>query len=128
MDAPAPTARASGTQAESLAAGWLAKQRLKIIACNVRCRGGEIDIICLDGETLVFVEVRRRTHTRHGSAAESITPAKQLRILHAAKWWLIKEGRAHQNRPCRFDAVLFEGNPAAEPQWIRGAFGEGQWG
>ena len=88
----------------------------------MRCRGGELDLVCLEGDTVVFVEVRLRTNPRFGSAAESITAAKWRRIVFAAKWWFIRAGRMYQDRPCRFDAVLFDN--AAEPQWIRGAFEE----
>lgn len=122
VKASAPLAQARGRQAEARAAAWLAAHGLKIIARNVSCRGGELDLICLENGMLVFVEVRLRTNSYFGGAIESITLAKQRRIIFAAKRWLIGDGQLHQNRPCRFDAVLF-GN-ASEPQWIRGAFDE----
>ena len=116
-----PLAQARGQLAEERAAAWLAADGLKILARNVRCRGGELDLVCLEGGgTLVFVEVRLRMNPRFGSAAESITAAKRRRIVFAAKWWLMRAGRMYQDRPCRFDVVLFDS--AAEPQWIRGAF------
>jgi len=118
-----PPAQAHGQLAEERAAAWLTANGLKILARNVRCRGGELDLVCLEGGTLVFVEVRLRTNPRFGGAAESITAAKRRRIVFAAKWWLIRAGRMYQDRPCRFDAVLFDN--ATEPQWIRGAFEEG---
>ena len=122
VKAPAPLAQVRGQQAEEHAAAWLAGHGLKILARNVRCRGGEVDLVCREGGTLVFVEVRLRTNPRFGCAAESITAAKRRRIVFAAKWWLIRVGRAYRNEPCRFDAVLFDSISAAEPQWIRGAF------
>jgi putative endonuclease len=122
VKAHAPSAQARGRQAEEHAAAWLTGHGLKMIARNVRCRGGEVDLVCLEGGTLVFVEVRLRTNPRFGCAAESITAAKRRRIVFAAKWWLVQAGRAHQNRPCRFDAVLYGSAPADGPQWIRGAF------
>jgi putative endonuclease len=123
VEAPEPSAQARGRMAEARAADWLAERGLKILARNVRCRGGEIDLICLDRGMLVFVEVRLRTNLRYGNAAESITAAKRRRILFAARWWLASAGRAHQNRSSRFDAVLFDGEETVEPQWIQGAFG-----
>ncbi|MCL2590980.1 MAG: YraN family protein [Betaproteobacteria bacterium] len=120
VKAPAPLAQARGQLAEERAVTWLATHGLKTLARNVRCQGGELDLVCLEGDTLVFVEVRLRTNPRFGCAAESITAAKQRRIIFAAKWWLIRTGRAYQDRPCRFDAVLFDN--ADEPQWVRGAF------
>jgi putative endonuclease len=120
VKASAPPAQAHGQLAEERASVWLTDHGLKILARNVRCRGGELDLVCLDGGTLVFVEVRLRTNPCFGSAAESITAAKRRRIIFAAKWWLIGGGRAYREWPCRFDVVLFDN--AAEPQWIRGAF------
>ncbi|MCL2161892.1 MAG: YraN family protein [Betaproteobacteria bacterium] len=122
VKAPTPSAQARGQLAEEHAGAWLAARGLKILARNVRCRGGELDLICLERDTLVFVEVRLRTNSRFGCAAESITSAKRRRIIFAAKWWLIRAGRAYRDRPCRFDAVLFDNGLASEPQWIRGAF------
>ncbi|MDR2925042.1 MAG: YraN family protein [Azoarcus sp.] len=122
VKAPAPLAQVRGRKAEERAAAWLATHGLKILARNVSCRGGELDLICLESGTLVFVEVRLRTNSRFGGAIESITPAKRRRIIFAAKCWLIGDGQAYQNHPCRFDVVLF-GN-TAEPQWIRSAFDE----
>ncbi|MDR2208446.1 MAG: YraN family protein [Azoarcus sp.] len=122
VKAPASPAQARGQLAEEHAAAWLMAHGLKILARNVHCRGGELDLVCLEGNILVFVEVRLRTNPRFGCAAESITPTKRRRIIFAAKWWLLRAGRAHQDRPCRFDAVLFDNGPVSEPQWIRSAF------
>jgi len=123
--APTPSAQAHGQLAEERAGAWLATNGLKILARNVRCRGGELDLICLEGDTLVFVEVRLRTNPHFGCAAESITAAKRRRIIFAAKWWFLRAGRMYRDRPCRFDAVLFDNGLTAEPQWIRGAFEDG---
>ncbi|CAG0930824.1 MAG: hypothetical protein EFKGCFLK_02593 [Rhodocyclaceae bacterium] len=106
---------ASGALAEEQAARHLARQGLKILARNYRCRGGEIDLVCRDGATLVFVEVRLRTHAGFGGAAASITPAKQRRLMLAANHYL-----AGKPWPaCRFDAVLLDGTHI---DWIRNAF------
>ena len=106
---------ARGNEAEARAADYLARRGLKILARNYRCRGGEIDLVCRDGATLVFVEVRLRTHGGFGAAAESITTAKQRRIALAARHYL-----AGKPLPaCRFDAVLLDG---ANIDWIRDAF------
>jgi putative endonuclease len=122
VEAPAPSAQARGRLAEERAAAWLAAHGLKILARNVRCRGGELDLVCLEGSTLVFVEVRLRTNSRFGCAAESITAPKQRHVIFAAKWWLFRAGRAYQDWPCRFDVVLFDNGSVSEPQWIRDAF------
>jgi putative endonuclease len=106
---------ATGALAEDQAARFLAARGLKILARNYRCRGGEIDLVCRDGATLVFVEVRLRTNRAFGGAAASITSAKQRRIALAARHYL-----AGKPLPaCRFDAVLLDGESI---DWIRNAF------
>ena len=69
-----------GAAAEALAAEFLQARGLTIVARNYRCRGGEIDLIASDGETLIFVEVRLRSDAAFGGAAESITTAKKKRL------------------------------------------------
>ncbi len=118
-------AQARGRQAEALAEAHLAAHGLRPLARNARCRGGEVDLICLDGDTVVFVEVRLRNDKRFGSAADSIGVRKQRRIVLAARHWLHGEGRRHAARPCRFDAVLFDNADITDTAgivWLRAAF------
>jgi putative endonuclease len=118
----APAQGRAGARAEALAAELLTRHGLRLLARNVRCRGGEVDLIGLEGETVVFVEVRLRRHRDFGGAAASIGRAKQRRVILAARHWLAGAGRAWVGRPCRFDAVLY---PALDPgagEWLRGAF------
>ncbi len=115
-------AQARGQAAEELAAAHLAARGLRIIARNARCRGGEVDLVCLDGATVVFVEVRLRGNGRFASAAESITTHKQRRIVLAARHWLHGAGRAYAASPCRFDAVLLDSPDPAAVTWLRAAF------
>ena len=75
----------SGARAEGLAAEYLMRQGLAIVARNFRTRFGEIDLIARDGRTLVFVEVRMRRSPEYGGAAESITPRKRARLVAAAR-------------------------------------------
>ena len=125
----APPAQAAhlkrGYAAETLAAAYLQGHGLGILARNVSCRGGEVDLIALDGDGIVFVEVRLRRDGRFGGAAASITPAKQRRVVQAAQLWLGGAGRHHASRPCRFDAVLLDRLDPARIDWIRGAFDAG---
>ncbi|MBI3140573.1 MAG: YraN family protein [Rhodocyclales bacterium] len=108
----------TGKHAEELAARFLARHGLRIVGRNYRCRGGEIDLICRDGATLVFVEVRLRSNPRFGGAAASITAAKQRRLIRAASHYL-----AGKPLPaCRFDAVLLDGLDPGSIEWIRHAF------
>ncbi|MBU0751400.1 MAG: YraN family protein [Gammaproteobacteria bacterium] len=109
------TRQAKGDATEAEAAQMLVARGLRIVERNFRVRGGEIDIVCRDGATTVFVEVRLRTRGDFGGAAASITPAKQARLILAARHWLARHGES----PCRFDAVLSDGEKL---EWIRDAF------
>jgi putative endonuclease len=123
----AAAAQARGAQAEAFAEAFLARRGVTTLARRLRCRGGELDLICLDGCTLVFVEVRLRTPGRFGNAADSITATKQQRLLHAARWWLAGPGRCHAQRPMRFDAVLFDRLEPDQACWLRSAFDADAW-
>ena len=108
-----------GAWAEILAAKYLEQAGLKILECNYRIRGGEIDIIALDSSnTTVFVEVKQRTSTSHGTAGEYINARKAALIRRAALHYLGRD-----DLPCRFDAVLIEGsrvNPKVT--WLEDVF------
>ena len=109
-----------GAPAENLAAAFLERRGLKILARNYRCRFGEIDLVASSGAGLVFVEVRARESGAYGGAAGSITAAKRRRIVAAARHYLAK----HRVRSaCRFDVVLIQGRDR-EIEWLTDAFGE----
>ena len=110
-----------GDQAEALAAAYLERNGLRILERNYRVRGGELDLMALDGETLVFVEVRYRKSARFGGAAASIDTRKQQRLIHAAQVYLLKHPR-QANRPCRFDCVLLDTLQNVHIDWIKDAF------
>lgn len=73
-----------GAAGEAYVAGRLERAGYRILARNWRARGGEVDIVALDGEVLVFVEVRVRSGERYGSADESVDAAKLARIMRTA--------------------------------------------
>lgn len=117
-----PTARARGAEIETHVEQWLCARGLQALQRNYGCRGGEIDLIMQDGDTLVFVEVRYRRSNRYGSAAASVGRDKQARLIRAAQHFLMRH-RALAARPCRFDVVAVSGPPAClETQWISAAF------
>lgn len=95
---------------------------MRILARNVRYKGGEIDLIAEHANAIVFIEVRMRRHADFGGAAGSITPTKQRRIILASRMWLAGEGRAYANRSCRFDAILLDGLSAEKIEWLQAAF------
>ncbi|HFD81074.1 MAG TPA: YraN family protein [Gammaproteobacteria bacterium] len=114
--------KSRGEDAESLACRFLEGRGLKLLTRNYRSRGGEIDLVMLDRDSLVFVEVRYRRQTRFGHAAETVSWRKQQRIIHCAGCYLSR----HRcwNRPARFDVVSLEGDPARPRiEWLRNAFG-----
>jgi putative endonuclease len=115
-------AQGRGSAAEALAERFFVRRGLVVLGRNLRCRGGEIDLVCLDRGTVVFVEVRLRRSDRFGGAACSITAAKRRRIVLAAQWWLGGAGRAYAQRPCRFDAALLATLDERRIEWLRGAF------
>ncbi len=110
----------AGNLAEQQALVFLQQQGLVCVAQNFRCKGGEIDIIAFEQDTLVFVEVRLRQNKSYASAAESITKTKQRRILHAAQFFLMTHPR-YQHCNLRFDGVLFT-HLNHPPEWIKAAF------
>lgn len=105
-----------GIVGEDLAVDVLAGRGYAILERRYRTGHGEIDIIALDGETLVFVEVRLRRDASFGGAAASITGGKRQRLAIAARHYL---GRLGREPFCRFDAVLFESLDHREPTWLR---------
>ncbi|VUD60064.1 hypothetical protein TDB9533_02837 [Thalassocella blandensis] len=107
-----------GARAESLARKHLEQHGLRYIERNFRCRQGEIDLIMQDGQTLVFVEVRFRKSSHYGSAVESITPAKQKKVVTATQLYLQKK-KLGENQAIRFDVVGVEQNKI---EWIKNAF------
>ena len=110
-----------GSDAEQVAASFLLNQNLVLVTQNYRCRFGEIDLIMHDNTTLVFVEVRMRANEAFGGAAASITPAKQAKLLRAARHYL---SGLNAEPACRFDAVLLSGSNGQNIEWIKNAFGE----
>jgi putative endonuclease len=103
-----------GIVGEELAARELTSRGYAILERRYRTRYGEIDIVCEDGETLVFVEVRARATDERGSAAESVTDGKKRKVTAMAVDYL---ARHHvTNRPCRFDVVAIDAALSAEPE------------
>lgn len=92
-----------GEIGENLACAELERRGYAIVARRYRRRGGEIDIIALDGGTVVFVEVKTRAGADFGSGAEAVTLTKRRRLISTANDFLARERLLE--RPCRFDVV-----------------------
>jgi putative endonuclease len=119
--------RAAGARFEAHALAFLRRQRLVLVARNVHCRGGELDLVMRERDgTLVFVEVRARKWRGFGGAAASVGWHKQQRILRAAQYFLATGAAGESVRecgravpPCRFDVIAFE---SGRLEWLRDAF------
>lgn len=111
-----------GDRGEDLAAVYLENKGYIILARNYRALSAEIDIICRDHSAemniagdLVFVEVKTRISTSHGSPIESITQQKLNHVRRAADHFLFSEGI--EDTPCRFDVIgiqIIKGKPHIE--------------
>ncbi|MDG9929894.1 MULTISPECIES: YraN family protein [unclassified Pseudomonas] len=114
------SSRDSGRAAEHLARNHLQQHGLRLLAQNWTCRGGELDLVMLDGDTVVFVEVRYRKHAAWGGALESVDGRKRQRLVLAAELFLQRESR-WGGQPCRFDVVAI-GPGDTGLNWLRNAF------
>lgn len=116
------SSRQRGGRWERLAESFLQTKGLRTLKRNFQVRSGEIDLVMMDGSTLVFAEVRYRADSRHGSGAESVTHGKQLRITSAARQFL-RKSPWYCDRPCRFDVVSIDRELGEiRINWIRNAF------
>lgn len=102
--------RLFGDRGERLAVRHLKKSGLKIVARNYRNRFGEIDIIALDGQTIVFVEVKTRKSNAAGSPLEAVDESKQSKVIQVAQAYL-KERRLYEYS-VRFDVIGIVWNEA----------------
>ena len=102
-----------GNRGERLAAKTLTAKGYRILLRNCRNRFGEIDLIALDADTIVFVEVKTRSQVHHGRPEDAMTRGKQRSLSRAALAWLHKN-RLHDRR-CRFDVVAILWREGQEP-------------
>jgi putative endonuclease len=97
--------KAFGTRAEQVAADDMIARGWTVLHRNFRSRAGEIDIVALHGQTLVFCEVKaRHAWSAVSFAAEAVNQRKQLRLIRVAREFLARYPR-WQDAPCRFDVV-----------------------
>ncbi|MBF0161265.1 MAG: YraN family protein [Magnetococcales bacterium] len=97
--------KALGSQAEQVAEQYLLRQGYRILERNVRLPQGELDLVALHGETLVFCEVKARQGSGALDPALSIHTRKQERLIRLATAYLQRHP-GYANHLCRFDAVL----------------------
>ena len=115
-------ARARGAGIEAAVRDFMLGQGLRAVAANANYRFGELDLVMLDGGTLVFVEVRYRRDASFGGGAASVDAGKRRKLMKAAQAFLVAH-RRYSDAPCRFDVVDASGDPAAPAfDWLRDAF------
>lgn len=111
-----------GQHAEARACAYLESQGAHILARNLHCRTGEIDIVAHLSGILIFIEVRQRLNQRFGGAAASVNRTKQTRLIQTARYFLPALGRHYfsgRQPPCRFDVISLQ---ADQIVWIQDAF------
>lgn len=98
----------TGLTGEARVESYLNLRGMVCLERRFRAAGGEIDLIMLDGETVVFVEVKARPNQAAGTGLVAVTPAKQRRLVQAATAYLARRGWT--NRPARFDVIELTAN------------------
>ena len=109
-----------GRRGESIAEGYLLSLGYRILERNYRNPFGEMDLIAMEGSTVVFVEVKTRNSSRFGSPELAVDLRKQQRLSRIAMEYLVR--KAWTCKPCRFDVVAIRGK---DVDLIRNAFETG---
>ena len=115
--------RTLGLEAEQFACRYLQERGLAPVERNFRCRHGEIDLIMMDHDCLVFVEVRYRSPGAFASAAATVDRCKQDKLVRTAEMFLATRPR-FSSHTSRFDVVGVDGRKKGgrAVEWIRNAF------
>ena len=127
MDTANSTTRARGQWAEEQAAAYLESRGYTVVFRNFRCRGGELDLVAIDGAHLCFVEVRFREDRARGEPLETIDGRKRGRLIRAARQYLQQNPDINTTRQfMRFDVVSVVGTDPVEIKLVRDAFEAGE--
>lgn len=108
--------RAFGDAGEDLAAAHLAGLGLRVLDRQVRTAFGEVDLVCEDGDELVFVEVKTRQSDEFGYPEASVTPAKFRHMVASAE--AVLSARGWEARFWRLDVVAIRLLPGTEPEIV----------
>ncbi|QGY39929.1 YraN family protein [Pseudodesulfovibrio cashew] len=113
--------RRRGEQGEEAAARFLKTRGFRVLERNWRYRQWELDLICRDRDTLVFVEVKTRAATTMGSPADGLGRRKRERLVKAASRYLSTKNL--WDMPCRFDFVaVVDREGSLEVEHVENAF------
>jgi putative endonuclease len=101
----------TGKQGEEVVAQWLIARGGKILHQRWRWKRGEIDLIAIESDTLLFIEVKTRNRSNwDADGLLAITPQKQARIVSTAQLFLLKHPHLSEH-PCRFDVAIVRHQP-----------------
>ncbi|HEY0451736.1 YraN family protein [Actinophytocola sp.] len=119
---PTPAHLRTGDRGEDLAARYLERHGLVVLARNWRCPEGELDLIATDRERLIVCEVKTRTSTNYGHPTEAVTDEKANRIRRLSRRWRTTHNVGWCNE--RFDIISIIWPPGEPPriQHFKGAF------
>jgi putative endonuclease len=101
---------ALGIAGERHARMMLEAHGYRFLTSNWHCSAGELDLVMLENDLLVFVEVKTRRGERADRADNAVSPAKASRILAAAEWY-VAEHLEHQDRTWRCDLLAITIDP-----------------
>lgn len=115
--------RQSGRRWEARARDYLRRHGVKVLLAGYECRFGEIDLVCVDGQTLALVEVRARGSGSVAAALETVDARKRRKLVRTARHFLMRHPEWSE-RPLRFDVIAIEGidEPHTRLAWIKAAF------
>ncbi|MDR3110169.1 MAG: YraN family protein [Planctomycetaceae bacterium] len=103
-----------GRAGEKAAATFLRKLGCRIIARNVLLDGGEIDIVALDGDWLVFVEVKTRSSRQFGLPQDAVTKGKRKRMIRLANQFIQQNN--YESNSIRFDIIAITWRKGEKPK------------
>lgn len=106
-----------GDRGEAIAERFLCARGYTILARKYRCREGEIDLVCRDGDILAFVEVKTRRGNLFGTPEEAITAAKLAHLAQAGQHYLMDHAR--EGDPWRIDVVGIDLDPTGRVLDVR---------
>jgi putative endonuclease len=103
-----------GKKSEEMAAQFLLSRGYRILERNYRTPRGELDLIALDGDVLVFVEVKARRGVSFGEPQWAVNQRKRQHLIKASLFYLSR--KRIQSRYCRFDLVVIQEGRDGQPQ------------
>lgn len=116
MESKKINAHKDGIEAENRAKDYLESHGLTFLESNFKVKVGEIDLIFVDQQQLVFVEVKYRANKICGSAAEQFTRSKRSKLVKAIHFYLQKNGLNYYHTSMRIDLIAID---SGQLSWIK---------